>query len=171
MCKWCIFCHSSAALKILLDAGQSLVEIDSFCRKMVHVFFPFASKLPVVTDCLNIHKAFVIVQVRCWIWLSVIRYLSCSNSAYFVGLYSISFHWMQVRPRSFFSFVAEKCCMFLSVKQQSPRALNPLSSKLSDYRILAVQVPTRDLFCSFWFWNLCGCGVFLICSTAVLWKL
>jgi len=51
--------------------------------------------------------------------------------------------------------------MFLSVKQQSPRALNPLSSKLSDYWILAVQVPTQDLFCSFWFWNLCGCGVFL----------
>jgi len=50
MCKWCIFCHSSAALKILLDAGQSLVEIDLFCRKMVHCFFAFASKLPVVTD-------------------------------------------------------------------------------------------------------------------------
>lgn len=67
----------------------------------------------------------------------------------------------------FLLFFAENVASFFS-STASHLALNPLEFNFVWYnRIRTVQVPTHSRSLFSWFWILCGCGIFLISSTAV----
>ena len=107
-------------------------------------------KVPEAFSCLHSF------QVRLCISLPV-QFLLCSNGAYSVSLYSFNYYTgCRLYLFQIFIFCCRNVASFFS----------STASNLVWYNgILTVQVPTLDLSCRFWI--LCGCGIFLISSTAV----